>query len=124
MINDGIQNLPDGEIRDLLDELEQVKGLIIEHHLEMSLHSFLVLCQRDVIHHKKEAIQAANFYRGSSLKTKVGKLPPGQITQLVQELCDLYEVPYEMVVTKTLYVFLNQVLNAKSQLRKPRPIRL
>lgn len=76
------------------------------------------------IHDRKKAIQAANFYRGSSLKTKVGKLPPGQITQVVQELCDLYLVPYEMVVTKTLYVFLNQILNSKSQLRKPPPIRL
>lgn len=124
MLNDRIQNLPAGEIRNLLDELEQVKGLSVEHHREMNLHSFFVLCQRDVIHDKKEAINAANFYHGSLLKTKVGKLPSGQITQVVQELCDLYRVHHELVVSKTLYVFLNQILNAKSQLRKPPPIRL
>ena len=124
MLNDRIQNLPDGEIQSLLDELEQVKGLSVEDHGEMNLHSFLVLCQRDVIHDKKETINAANFYPGSFLKTKVGKLPPGQITHVVQELCDLYRVHHGLVVTKTLYVFLNQILNAKSQLRKPPPIRL
>lgn len=124
MINDRIQNLPDGEIRDLLDELEQVKGLIVEHHQEMNLHSYLNLCQRDVIRDKKETIQAANFYRDSLLKTKVGKLQPGQITQVVQELCNLYKVHYGLVVTKTLYVFINQIMNPKSQLRKPPPLRL
>ena len=36
----------------------------------------------------------------------------------------LYRVHPEMVATKTLYVFINQIMNPKSQLRKPPPIRL
>lgn len=124
MINERIKNLPAGQIHELLEELEQVKGLVVEHHRDMNIHSFLMLCQRDVIHDKKETINAAKFYRGSLLKTKVEKLPDGDITQLVDELCALYRVPREMVPTKTLYVFLNQILNAKSQLRKPPPIRI
>lgn len=124
MINERIKNLPPGEIHDLLEELEQVTGLIVAHHGDMNVHSFLTLCQRDLIHDKRQTIQAVNFYPGSVLKTKVGKLAPGEITNLVKELCDLHRVPLEMVATKTLYVFFNQILNPKSKLRKPPPFRL
>jgi hypothetical protein len=124
MINERIKSLPAGEIRDLLEELEQVTGLSVEHHRDMNVHSFLTLCLRDVIHDKRQTIQAANFYRGSLLKVKVGKIAPGEVTRLVEELCDLYRVHREMVATKSLYVFINQIMNPKSQLRKPPPIRL
>lgn len=124
MINERIKTLPPGEIHDLLEELEQVTGLIVAHHGDMNVHSFLTLCQRDLIHDKRQTIQAANFYRGSVLKTKVGKLAPGEIANLVKELCNLHRVPIEMVTAKALYVFLNEILNPKSKLRKPPPIRL
>ena len=76
MLNDRLNSFANADVRSFLEELEQVTGLSISGHAEFTLLSFLTLCQRDVWRDKKQRIDAAHFYPGSMLKTKVEKLPP------------------------------------------------
>lgn len=123
MLHQRLRSISDPGVREILNELESVKGVTVAGHAEHTLFGFLDLCQRDVVTGKKQRIDAAHSYLGSMLRTKVEKLPPSG-SQLVTDLCHHFHVRREMVETKVLYVFLNDVFNPKSRLRKLPPIRV
>ena len=123
MLHQRLDCISDPDVRDILEELGSVKGLTVEGHAGHTLFGFLDLCQRDVWADKKQRIDAAHCYRGNILRTKVEKLPAGG-AQLVTALCRHFKVGREMVETKALYMFLNDIFNPKSRLRKLPPIRV
>lgn len=122
MIHQRIQDIQSEGILGLLDELCDSKGFDFTAHRSMSLFEFLSQCQKDYLGDKKERINAANFYKGSALKTKIEKLED-DLFDMTYDLCQHFRVSHELVTTKTLYVFLNDIFNPKSKLRKPVPIR-
>lgn len=113
----------DGELRELLVELERVTGLRLSDHATSGLFSYLTVCRSGGILNKPTRIDASGCYVGSILKTQVGKLPEGPVLTLVSEIADNFNIPLEMVVSKRVYIFLNEAFNPKSKLRKPAPIR-
>lgn len=90
------------------------------------LFQFLSLCQIDVVRMKRAKIQAKNFYKGSLLKTRLDKIPENAdaVFELTADLCEHFKVPHELALNRQLYVFLNEIYNPKSMLRKPPPLRL
>ncbi len=122
MIHERLKNISNSSIRSMLEELCQVKGYNLMSDSEATVFGILDTCQRDVVRDKREKIDAANFYKGSALKTKVEKLDK-DLYALTEELCSHFGVSHELVVTKTFYVFLNDIYNPKSKIRKPPPLR-
>jgi hypothetical protein len=112
-----------GELRDLLVELEQVTGLRLTEHATSGIFSYLTVCLTGGIRNKPTRIDASGYYAGSILKTQVGKLPEGPVLTLLGEIADNFNIPLETVVSKRVYIFLNEAFNPKSKLRKPAPIR-
>jgi hypothetical protein len=121
-----LKDIKEEWMRDLLEELEQVTGLSVAAHGETVLFHFLSLCQMDVVKYKRVKIQAKNFYKGSMLKTRLDKIPDSAETvfDLTADLCEHFHIPHELAMNRQLYVFLNEIYNPKSLLRKLPPIRL
>ena len=64
----------------------------------------------------------SGYIPGSLLRTKVEKLDGSPVGRLVFELCQNFSVSHEFVVTRSLAIALNQLLNRNSKLRKPPPL--
>ena len=124
MLHVSIKDIQSESILGMIEELGQVKGCNHGADPSITLFCFLQLCQRDVVRDKKERIDAARFYVGSALKTKVEKLDD-DLYYLTEDLCSHFRVfGHEQVLNKTLYVFLNDIFNPKSKLRKLPPLQL
>ena len=121
MLNERLKNISDPEIVGVIEELSQVTGLTAAGHAEFTLLNFLMLCRRNIWSDKRQRIDAANFYTGSMLKTKVQKLPPS-IRGLVEALCINFKISSQTIETKTLYVFINDILNPNSKIRRKPPL--
>ena len=119
-----ISEVSDESIRSLLTELEQTTGKSVEAHSSMSVFSFLQLCQKDSLGFEKSKIKAKDFYKGSMLKTRVGEIQEDSVYLLAKKLCANFQVHHGLAMNRQLYVFLNEIFNPKSQLRKPPPLRL
>ncbi|MEN9849024.1 MAG: hypothetical protein RL368_1764 [Pseudomonadota bacterium] len=121
-----LRDIREESVRDLLDELEQVTGLSVEGHGASVLFQFLSLCQLDVVKMKRVKIQAKNFYKPSLLKTRLDAIPPNAdaVYDLTIDLCENFKVHHGLALNRQLYVFLNEIYNPKSALRKLPPIRL
>ena len=113
----------DGELRELLVELEQVTGIRLDDHADSGFFNYVTVCLQGGLRGKPTRIDASGHYRGSRLKTPVGKLAAGPVLTLMQEIAAHFAIPFEMVVSKRVYVFLNEAFNPKSKLRKAAPIR-
>lgn len=124
MLNTRLKDLPAGDLNGLLEELELLKGVPVAGHADVTLLGYLDLCQRDLVRDKREGIQAARFFAGSLLKTKIQKLSNGDTERLVRQLCSHFKVPHEVIINKALYVFLNEILNPRSRMRATQRIRI
>ena len=126
LLHTPLRDIHEESIRDMLDELEQVTGLSAKAHGSSVLFQFLSLCQLDVVRMKRAKIQAKNFYKGSLLKTRLDSIPDNAdaVFDLTADLCKNFHVHHGLAMNRQLYVFLNEIYNPKSTLRKPPPIRL
>jgi hypothetical protein len=112
-----------GDLREFLIELEQVTGLRLGDHATAGIFAYINVCHLGGIRNKPTRIDASGFYSGSILKTPVGKLADGPVLMLVREIAINFNIPFESVVSKRVYIFLNEAFNPKSKIRKPAPIR-
>lgn len=113
----------DGELREFLEELEQVTGLRLDDHATSGVFSYLTVCQRDGIRNKATRIDAGGYYQGSKVRTPLGRLAEGPVLTLMEEIAANFTIPFETVTSKRVYVFLNEAFNPKSKIRRPAPIR-
>lgn len=124
MLQTRLEDITDPDVLELLGEIEHVKHLSIQGHQGATLFNYLSLTQRHPITHKPENIQAAGYFNGSILKTPVKKLTGRTVHDLAQHLCAHFQVSEQFIDDKKYYVFLNQIFNPKSKLRKPPPFYL
>lgn len=123
MLNQRLSEITDPALKDLFEELGQVTGRNPVHHQAFAVFQFIRICQENPRTNNWQAIKAARFFRGSVLKTRVSKAD-AKVIELIQTLCDRFYVSLEQVENQTVYMALNQIMNPRSQLRKPPPISL
>lgn len=92
--------------------------LSFEGHLDFDILNFLLATQRHPITLKKDRIDASGAPNHCLLNTRVEKIEDALVIDLVHSLCDRFGVSEEQVCNRKLYVFLNQILNPSSKVRK------
>src|SRR5258708_5178997 len=118
-----LSEITDSQILELLGEIDQVKRMGLGGHQETRLFHFLQLTQIHSVTGKPQNIEAEGCHNWSILKTPIKKLRGTSVETLAVQLCAHFNVSAEFIDDKRYYVFLNQILNPKSKLRKPPPFR-
>lgn len=124
LLHTKLSDIQDPQLRELLQEIAQVKYLSLAKFENGTLFTFLTMTQRHSVTEKPESIQAAGCYSGSPLKRRVKDVLNQPMGELAIQLCRWFRVSDEFIGGSQYYVFLNQIMNPKSKLRKPPPFRL
>jgi hypothetical protein len=114
-----ISSLAEQQVRDLIDEIRQVKRFSISEPHRTTVFSVMTLTQQHYLTRKPESLKAKNCYKGSLLRTRIKHLHGQPIHDLALELCQHFKVTDEFIDEKEYYVFINQIMNPKSLLRRP-----
>lgn len=124
LLHTRISDIKEPQLLELLEEIAQVKYMPLSGFQGTTLFNYLTRTQLHPVTSKPENIQAAGYYQGCLLKRRVKDAFGEPMEQLAVQLCRHFGVSEQFIDGKQYYVFLNQILNPKSKLRKPPPFRL
>ena len=125
-----LRDITDNDIMRLIKELEDVTRVRYEPYLHTDmLHHYLQTCVRPngasmpQVPISKQMLDAQDFDNSYMMRNKVGKLKDTQVYWVCHELACFYRIGFEPVLSKSLYVFLNQCLKEAPKKKKKAPPR-
>lgn len=124
LLSTRISDIKEPQILELLDEIGRVKHMPLAGFHGSTLFNYLSLTQRHSVTGKPKTIQASGSYQGCLLKRRIKDVCEEPIGKLASQLCRHFGVSEEFIDGKQYYVFINQIMNPKSALRKPATFRL
>ena len=120
-----LNNIVDTDILGLISELEEVTRVRREiyphnshliHYLQGSVRPNGASTPQVLI--TKPMLDAHDFDNSYMLRKKIGKLKDTQVYWMCHEMACIREIGFEPLLTKSLYVFLNQSLKDEPMKRK------